>query len=416
MDRLIEKKKWPLKKIIILLAAIGIPLFILIAFVISDKSSKLNVEKERITISEVKRAPFQEYIPVSGTVEPFQTFFLDLSDGGRIVQKYVQEGAFLKAGDPIIKLDNPNLSLQLMSTQSSFLLAESQLRQTILTFEQNSLAKENQLLDVNVRLLNQKRTYNNAKALFEKGYSSQNEYESAKEQYEYLVKSRELMVEVLKKDSLTYKQLVVQSETSIASSKSYLDLVKSQMDNLTVKAPIKGQLTSLEAEIGQSVGNGYKLGQIDNTDSYKIRAEIDEHYISRVHEGLLGDYDNDGKTVSLTVKTVYPQVINGKFYVDLIFNGNQPEGIRRGQTVHVKLQLGDSSEALLVENGGFYSTTGGQWIFLVNKSGSFAEKRQIKIGRQNPQYYEVLDGLKPGDKVITSSYENYGDIEKLILN
>jgi HlyD family secretion protein len=416
MDRLIEKKKWPLKKIIILSAAIGIPLFILVAFVISDKSTKLNVEKERITISEVKRAPFQEYIPISGTVEPFQTFFLDLSDGGRIVQKYVQEGAFLKAGDPIIKLDNPNLSLQLMSTQSSFLLAESQLRQTILTFEQNSLQKENQLLNLDVQLQNQKRLYNNAKDLFEKGYSSKNEYESNKEQYEFLLKSRELMVEVLKKDSLTYKQLVTQSETSIASSKSYLDLVKSQMDNLTVKAPIKGQLTSLEAEIGQSVGQGYKLGQIDNTDSYKIRAEIDEHYISRVHEGLLGDYDNDGKDVSLTVKTVYPQVINGKFYVDLIFNGNQPEGIRRGQTVHVKLQLGDSSEALLVENGGFYSTTGGQWIFIVNKSGSFAEKRQIKIGRQNPQYYEVLDGLKPGDKVITSSYENYGDIEKLILN
>ena len=303
-----------------------------------------------------------------------------------------------------------------MSTQSSFLLAESQLRQTILTFEQNSLSKENQLLDLDVRLQNQKRIYNNTKSLFEKGYSSQNEYESSKEQYEFLLKSHELMLQVLKKDSLTYKQLVAQSETSIASSKSYLDLVKSQMDNLTVKAPIKGQLTSLQAEIGQSVGQGYKLGQIDNTDSYKIRAEIDEHYISRVHEGLLGDYDSDGKTISLTVKTVYPQVINGKFYVDLIFKGNQPGGIRRGQTVHVKLQLGDSSEALLVENGGFYSTTGGQWIFLVNKSGSFAEKRQIKIGRQNPQYYEVLDGLKPGDKVITSSYENYGDIEKLILN
>jgi HlyD family secretion protein len=332
------------------------------------------------------------------------------------VQKYVQEGAFLKAGDPIIKLDNPNLSLQMMNTQSNFLLAENQLRQNILTFEQNSLQKENQLLDLDVRLQNQKRLYNNSKTLFDKGYASQNEYESNKEQYEFLLKSRELMVQVLKKDSLTYKQLVTQTETQIASSKSYLDLAKSQMDNLTVKAPINGQLTALQAEIGQSVGPGYKLGQIDNTDSYKIRAEIDEHYISRVHEGLLGDYDNDGKDVSLIVKTVYPQVINGKFYVDLIFNGKQPEGIRRGQTVHVKLQLGDSSEALLVENGGFYSTTGGQWIFIVNKSGTFAEKRQIKIGRQNPQYYEVLDGLKPGDKVITSSYENYGDIEKLILN
>lgn len=415
MDRILEKKKWTAKRITIYSSTAIFVLFVLYIFVFADKSSKLNVEKERLSISEVKRAPFQEYIPVTGTVEPLQTFYLDLSDGGRVIQKYIQEGAFVRAGDPIIKLDNPNLSLQLMNTQSSFMLAESQLRQTTLTFEQNRLSKENQLLDLNVRLQNQKRNYDITKALYEKGYASKNEFETSREQYEYLAKSRELMLEVLKKDSLTNKQLVEQSETNVARSKNYLDLVANQLANLTVRAPIKGQLTSLAAEIGQSVGAGYKLGQIDNTDSYKIRAEIDEHYISRIKEGEEGSYEFGRKNYTLKIKTVYPQVSNGRFYVDMTFTGGQPNGIRRGQTVHIKLQLGGPSDALLVESGGFYSTTGGQWIFVVDNSGSFAERRQIKIGRQNPQYYEVLEGLNPGEKVITSSYNSFRDFEKLIL-
>ena len=415
MDKIIIKKKLPYKKVLIYAVVIlsAITTISIIAF--RDFTSKMNVEKEKLLISEVKKGMFQEYIPVTGSIEPFQTIYLDLSSGGKIVKRFVEEGAFLNIGDPIVKLENPELTLQLLNTQSSFMLAESQLSQTRLTFEQNNLYNANQLLDINTRLINQKRIYENNKALYAKGLCAVQEYESAKEQYDYLVKSRELMNEVIKKDSLTRVQLVQQSEANVERSRSYLKLMENQLSDLTVKAPIKGQLTSLKAEYGQSVGAGYRLGQIDNTDSYKIRAEIDEHYISRVRSGLIGEYEFNNKIYSLTLKTVYPQVANGKFAVDMIFNGIAPKEIKRGQTVHIKLQIGGSSEAVMIDNGGFYSKTGGQWIFVMDPSGSFAVKRKIKIGRQNPQCFEVLEGLSIGEKIITSSYENYADVEKLLI-
>ncbi len=413
MDKQIIKKKWTLQKISVLSIIILFLLFVTYIIFLRDTSSKLNVEKQKISICEIKKGPFQEYIPIMGTIEPFQTFFLDVTDGGRILEKYVEEGAFLNVGDKIVKLDNPNLTLQLMNTQSNFILAESQLSQTRLTFEQNLLYKENQLLDVNTRLLRQKREYLTNKSLFEKNLCSENEYKTSKEEYEFLAKSKDLMYEALKKDTLTYYQLVQQNETNVNRSKSYLQLVEEQLASLTVKSPIKGQLTSLNAEIGQLVGTGYKLGRIDNTDSYKIRAEIDEHYITRVRTGLTGEYDFNGKKLILTLTTIYPQITNGKFLVDLIFDGQPPEGIRRGQTVHTKLQLGEPGNALLLENGGFYSTTGGEWIFVLDKTGETASRRKIKIGRQNPLYFEVLEGLAEGEKVINSSYQNYGDIDKL---
>lgn len=415
MDKFIEKKKWTLKKILTLSASAILLLFVIYLLFIRDKNQKLNIEKDRIQISEVKRGPFQEFIPIIGAIEPIETFFLDLTEGGKIVAKYIEEGSFVKIGDPIIKLENANLSLQVMNTQSSFLAAESQLNLAQLTFEQNRLSKQIQLLDLNVQLLNQKRIYDANKNLYEKNMASKFEYESSKEQYEYLQKSKDLMLEVLKSDSLTSLQLVKQNKENVERSKTYLKLVEEQLANLTVKAPIKGQLTDLKAEIGQSVGFGHKLGQIDNTDFYKVRAEIAEHYIARVRKGQNGEYEFNEKKYLLVVKTVYPQVTNGIFYVDLLFEGVQPEGIRRGQQVHIKLQLGNLSEALQIENGGFFSTTGGNWIFVLDVSGTFATKREIKIGRQNPQSYEILEGLKPGEKVIISSYENYGTVDKLIL-
>lgn len=321
----------------------------------------------------------------------------------------------LKPGNPIIKLDNPQLSLSELSTQSNFLQAQSMSRQTKLTFEQNLLNRQNQLLNLELDLLNQSRIFKNNKALFEKGLISKIEYETSKDKYETLIESKHLLQEALKRDSLTLTQLVQQGEIDVEMSSKYLKLVEEQLANLTVRAPIKGQLTSLKCEIGQSVGAGYRLGQIDNIDSFKVRVEIDEHYISRIREGQIGSFDFNNTTYTLQIKTVYPQVTNGRFYVDMMFSGRQPNGIRRGQTVHIKLQLGGLSDALLVESGGFYSTTGGQWIFVVDPTESYAERRNIKIGRQNPLYYEVLEGLKQGEKVITSSYDNYVDYDKLIF-
>jgi HlyD family secretion protein len=415
MDTILEQKKWSVKKIAVMSAGIVIGLFVLVALVRSGKKSTLNVDHDKITLTEVIRAPFQEYISVTGTVEPIQTFYLDLADGGKVMQKFVQEGAFVNAGDPIIKLDNPNLSLQVMSTQSSFLQAESMSRQTRLTFEQNLLTKQDQLLNLELSLLTQERMYENNAAFYAKGMISKNEYDLTREKFETLMKSKALLMEVLKRDSLTLKQLAQQGESNVEMSKNYLALVQNQLANLTVKAPIKGQITSLNAEIGQSINAGYRLGQIDNIDSFKVRTEIDEHYIARVNVGQTGEYELDGGKFVLTIKTVYPQVQNGRFYVDMVFTSGKPHGIRRGQTVHIKLQLGGVTNAVLVENGGFYSSTGGQWIFVVDNSGGFAERRPIKIGRQNPLCLELLEGLKPGERVITSSYENYLDYEKLVI-
>jgi HlyD family secretion protein len=415
MDREISKNKWSIKRITGLISGL-IVIILIIYFVLQlSDSSSLVIDKEKVTICEVKKSIFQESITVTGSIEPSQTIYLDLSDGGKVIQKYAEEGAFLNQGDPIIKLDNPNLALQLMNTQSSFLLAESQLNQTKLTFEQNRLYRQNQLLDLNTQILSKKRKFNVDKTLYEKELCPYNDYMNSKEDYELVLDSKQLLLEVLKQDSLTNLQLIKQSQTNVERSKSYLKLVESQLENLTVKAPIKGQLSSLNAEIGQSVSAGHKLGQIDNTETYKIRAEVDEHYISRVKAGLVGEYEYDGIKYLLNIKTIYPQVINGKFAVDFVFQNNFPNNIKRGQTVHLKLQLGNPSEALVIDNGGFYSTTGGQWIFILDKSKKYAIKRNIRIGRQNQSSYEIIEGLEKGDLVITSSYLNYGNSEKLIF-
>ena len=415
MDKPINKNKWSKNRIFYLSGIALLVIFLIYVFAIRDNSTKLIIDKNKITISTVENADFQEYIAIIGSVEPIETFYLALTAGGRIIEKFVQEGAFVEVGEKIVKLDNPNMSLQLMNTQSNFILAENQFSQTRLTFEQNFLYKENQLLELNTRLLNQKRIYFNNKALYEKKLCSENEYNQSKDEYEYLLNSKKLMQEAIKKDSLTYILLLQQNETNVTRSKEYLKLVEEQLANLTVKSPIKGQLTALSAEIGQTVTPGYKLGRIDNTDSYKIKAEIDEHYISRVRTGLVGEFEINGKKIPLIIKTVYPQVNNSKFIADLMFTEKEPKNLLRGQTVHIKLQLGNSEKSLVLDNGAFYSKTGGEWVYLLNKDEKFATKQKITLGRQNPLYFEVLDGLKPGDKVITSSYDNYGETEKLIL-
>jgi len=416
MDRKIEKKNFTIKKTLIIGASILFLSFIFYGLIFTDHSSKLNIDKERITISTVMYESFQEFIPVTGIIEPFQTFYLDLSDGGRVIKRYVQEGAMLKFDEPILQLENPNLSLQVMNTQSSFLQAESVSRQTRLTFEQNLLNKQDQLLNVNLNLLEQERVFSNNKVLYKKGFVSKNDYDFSKEKYETMLKSKELLMQVLKKDSLTFIQLLNQAESNAKMSKQYLALVKDQLDNLTVRAPIEGQLTSLNAEIGQSVRAGYRIGQIDNIDSFKVKVEIDEHYIDRIYNGQTGTYEYNKSKYELRIKTIYPHVTEGRFTVDMVFVGNQPKAVRRGQSIRLKLELGDLTETLIVDKGPFYNSTGGQWIFVLMKDEQTAVKRKIRIGRQNTKVYELLEGLREGEKAIVSSYENYGSAEKLIIN
>jgi len=384
-------------------------------FLLSDQSSKLNVEKERITISTVQSGSFHDYIPVTGEVLPIETFFLDVIDGGRVIQKFVEEGAILKAGDPIIKLENVNLTLQTIYNQTQVVQQENNLRSYRLTLEQNKLNLQTQILNLNNQIKNQQRVYETNKRLYEKNLISKIEFENSRDQYDYLLKSRDLSIQSFKLDSLSRDEQIKQLETTLKQFQKNMKLIDDQFSNLLVRAPINGQLTALNAEIGKSIAGGQNIGQIDNTEAYKVRVDIDEHYIARVREGQVGECTFDDKTYKLEIKRVFVQVTNGRFQADMHFIGEAPKGIRRGQTFHIKLELGGLSDALLVDAGGFYQTTGGQWIFVVDKSGSFAVRRPIKIGRQNPQYYEVLEGLRPGEKVITSSYDNYNDYDKLVL-
>lgn len=415
MDKKIQKKKWTLKKIlsISVTAIFAVVIFYNIFF--GDHSSKFNVDKERITISTVKYEPFQEFIPITGTIQPIKTFFLDVTEGGRVVKKYIDEGAYVSVGDPIIKLENAQMTLSLMYNEAQLFQQINSLRGTRLAMEQNRLSLQAQILDLDYQVMNQKRIYDINKKLHDKNLISELEFKQSEDQYNFLLKRKKLTMETVKKDSLFRLQQINQLEISVNQMKKNLKATKRQLENLTVKAPIKGQLTSLKAEIGESISPGENLGQIDAVDSFKVRAEIDEHYIARINAGQKGEFTLSGKTYKLVIKKVFPEVKNGRFQVDMIFTGQAPKDLRRGQTLHIKLELSELTESITVPRGGFYQTTGGQWIFLLDKSGEFAVKRKIKLGRQNTQVFEVLEGLEKGEKVITSSYDNFGDAEKLML-
>jgi HlyD family secretion protein len=415
MDRKIEKKKWPLKKIITYSAAAAFVLIILFSFIFSDKSSRLNVEEDKITISTVKYGPFQEYIPVTGTIQPIETFLLDVSDGGKVVTKYIEEGTFVNVGDPILKLDNASLTLNIIYNQANVFQQINSLRSTRLEMEQIRLNLQGQLLDLDHSLRLQKTTYENDKILFEKNLISKIEYQNAKDEYEYLVNKKELTLETFEKDSLFRAQQIDQLERSVSTLQENINITKKQLEDLTVKAPIKGQLTSLNAEIGQSIAPGANVGEIDVVDSFKVRVAVDEHYIARISSGQTGEFTFSDRDYKLIIKKVFPEVKNGQFEVDMHFIGEVPKGIRRGQSLQIRLELGELGQALTIERGGFYQTTGGQWIFVVDPSGDAAYKREIRLGRQNTQDFEVLGGLKQGEKVITSSYDTFGDVDKLVL-
>ncbi len=281
--------------------------------------------------------------------------------------------------------------------------------------EQNRLSLKQQRTDADYYLTRIKRRFERNKVMFDEGLISKHAYEEFKDEYEYLTKKRELTVESQEKDLLFREQQVKHLEASVKRMLSNLNLLKQQMENLTVRAPISGHLTSLMAEKGQSKRQGDRLGQIDDVAGFKVRAQIDEHYINRIEVGKLGEFDFAGNTYELKVNKVFPEVKEGRFEVDLGFTGKEAEGIRRGQSLHIRLQLSELSTAILVARGGFYQTSGGNWAYVLDKSGDFAEKRSIRLGRQNPQFFEVLEGLEPGEKVITSSYENFGDMERLVL-
>jgi HlyD family secretion protein len=416
MDRKIEKKKWPPKKIALFAGGGLFFLFVIYSFIFGDSSSKLNVETEKITIATVARGPFQEFIPVTGNVLPIRTVYLDAIEGGRVEKIFIEAGNMVKEGDKILQLANTNMLLDIMYREAQFFEQSNNLRNTRVLMEQNRLTLRQQLNDQTYQLQRLKRIYERAAELRGKNLVSQQEYEQAKDEYEYRLRQKELALESFKQDSLFRAIQIEQLESSLQRMQANLDVTKQRLESMTLRAPVSGQLTSLNAEfIGEMKATGERLGQIDILEGFKVRAGIDEHYLPRISVGLPAEFDFAGKTYNLITKKIFPEIRDGRFDVDMEFQKETPEGIRRGQTLHIRLELGDLSEAMLLPRGGFYQKTGGQWVYVVDKSGSFAVKRSIKLGRQNPQVFEVLEGLESGEQVVTSSYDSFGDIDKLVL-
>jgi HlyD family secretion protein len=416
MDRKIEKKYKFFSKRTLWISILSI-IILLVAYnlVFGDKSSKLNVEIEKISIAEIEKDVFQDYIAVIGTVEPFQTIYLDAVEGGRVDEIIREEGSKLKQGDIIIRLSNDNLILEISNTEAQVARAVNELRTARLLMVQQQLNSESQLIETERLFKQQARAYENNKKLYEDKHISYEEFEQSKEQYQASRQKLELLIEIQHQDSI-FRSVQVQSlESSVNSLIKNLEIIRGRLDKLDIRAPIEGELATLTPEVGQVITYGTRVGTMNILDSYKLRVEIDEHYIARVSTGLLGECDFASVPYPGKVVKIYPEVTNGRFYVDMVFTEKTPPQIKIGQTSRIKLELGESKEAILVPRGGFYQSTGGQWIYIIDESGELAYKKDISIGRQNPRFYEVLSGLEVGDRVIVSSYDNFGDVDKLIL-
>jgi len=415
MDRVIEKKKWPAKKIITVSAVTAIVLLIIASFYFTSGKSKLNVDTERITISEVSKGPFREFIPVNGIVLPVTTIYLDALEGGRVEEKFVEDGAMMKKGDPILRLSNTDLELSLANQETSVFNLLTQMQISRNAAQQNTIMKLNQGSDVESAFIEAERTYKLNKQLYDQQAISLMEFKQSENNYNYYLKKKTLTEQILKQDSSSVKTELNQANESYKRTQEALKIMRRKVEDLVVRAPIDGQLTALDVEIGQNKNKGERLGQIDVTSGFKVRVDIDEHYISRIYNGLMGEFTFGGKDYKLKIHKVYTQVTNGKFQVDMKFEGELPKDVRRGQTLQIRLALSDETQAVLLPKGGFYQQTGGNWIFKVNEDGSVAYKIDIQLGRQNPEYYEVMQGLQPGDKVITSGYDNYENTQELVL-
>ncbi|KIC93645.1 efflux RND transporter periplasmic adaptor subunit [Flavihumibacter solisilvae] len=415
MDRVIAKKKWSTKKILTIAGVTALVALLAGSYYFTSGKSRLNVDTERITISEIKKGIFQENIPVNGIVLPVTTIYLDATEGGRVEEKYVEDGAIMTKGQPILRLSNTDLELSLSNQETQVFNVLTQMQISKNNADQNTITRLNQMAEVDNAVKEAERVYNvNRKLYAQKAIGSQ-EYKSSENLWNYQKTRKDLTTDILKKDSLSNRQQIAQMQQSYERMQNALQLMRKKVGDLVVRAPVDGQLTSLDAEIGQSKNKGERLGQIDVLSGFKVRVDIDEHYISRIFTGLNGSFTFAGKDYRLTIKKVYTQVANGRFQVDMEFEGEVPKGIRRGQTLQIRLALSDEKQALLLPKGGFYQQTGGNWIYKLNDAGTVAYKVDIQLGMQSPDNYEVLSGLQPGDKVITSSYENYGNMQELIL-
>ena len=416
MDRVIEKKKWTLKKVLWIGGGSALVLLIGYYLIFGDKSSRLNVEVDKITIEEVKEDLFRDYITVIGTVAPIQTIYLDATESGSRVEEIVkEEGSKVKQGDVIVRFSNTSLILDISNNEANVSRTTNELRSTRLQMEKQTLETRSQLLDLMFNLKEKERTFRNNEKLFQQNHISREEYERSKEAFELTSEKISLFRDSWKQDSMFRLTQLRTLEDDAERLQKNLIVVRKRLEALEFRAPVSGELAALNLEVGQVIGMGTRMGTIHVLDSYMLKVDIDEHYISRIVRGLYGQCEFAGSKFKGEIKKVYPEVRNGRFTVDMVFTDDVPSSIRIGQTSRINLELGESQKAVLIPRGGFYQSTGGQWIFVVDPSGSFATKRNIRINRQNPRHYEVVEGLVPGEKVIVSSYDNFGNVDKLVL-
>jgi len=415
MDRKIEKKKGLKPKTIILILAGLAVIALIVKIIFTSGTSTFRTEKEKLTISVVESGSFKDYISIIGTVEPITTIFLDAEEGGKVTERVIDEGEMVKKGDVIFRMVNNDLNLQILNTESQLAYQSNELRNTLIGMEQQKISNKQQLLNIDYDLIRLGRNFEQNSSLFEKGFISREIYLTSKDNFELAQKDRELRYERMIQDSIFRENQKTQMNSSLGNMQQNLSMVRQRLENLNVKAPADGQLGSLDVEIGQSINRGQRIGQLQILDNFKVVAQIDEHYIDRVRRELPATFERQDRQFAIEVMKVYPEVREARFQVDLRFTKEIPDNLRTGQTYQIKLELGQPIDAILLQRGGFFQSTGGQWVFVLDESGKMATKRNIRIGRQNPLYYEVLEGLAPGEKVITSSYETFGTNDRIEL-
>ena len=418
MDRTIEKKKG----IALAFTRKALPywfggfmaIFIL-WLIFRDDSSTLRVYQETLSISEVRAGEFNDYIRISGQVHPMTTIQLSPREAGIVEEIVIEEGTQVKAGDVIIRLSNDDLDLEILNSEANLAEKENALRNTMIQMEQEKMQLSLNILELETEVKRKGRALESQKRLFDDGLIGKEEYLRSEEDYTLFCKKLEVTIARAEQDSMYREVQIRQMEESLKNMKINMQRIRNRKANLDVKAPIDGELGLIEVGLGESVGSGMKIGQINAVGSYKIEAQIDEHYIDRVNAGLTATFERQNETFDAVIRKVYPEVRGGKFQADFKFSGEQPANIRTGQTYYLNLQLGQPESAVLIPRGTFYQKTGGKWIYVVSPEGGKAVKREIRIGRQNPQFYEVLEGLEAGEKVITSGYDNFGDNEVLVF-
>lgn len=415
MDIQLEKKKGLKPKHY---GYIALGIFVLFAgwkLIFANSVSSFRTDKERLSIAQVTEGKFDDYITINGTVAPIATIYMDAYEGGRVTEKLIEEGSMVKKGDIILKLENMGLYEQILASESNLALKQNDLRSTRLTFDARQVEGRRSLATTSTDLQRLKRNYEQNQALFEDELVSKEVYLTSKENYELAQKQYDIVKLQTEQDDKLRKTSLTGLDVDLQRMRKTLSMVYERLDHLNVRAPADGQLGFLDAEIGQSIAQGQRIGQVNVLTDFKIEAEIDEHYIDRVKRDLSASLERNNKEYGLRLRKVYPEVRSGRFKVDLVFTGEKPETIRAGQSYNIKLQLGASNDALLLPKGGFFQSTGGQWVFVLGTDENEALKRNIRIGKQNSRYYEVLEGLEPGEQVITSNYDSFGTAERIVL-